>query len=78
MGRTRFPRATRLLITADGGGSNGHRVRLWKLEIAKLAEETGLDITVCHYPPGTSKWSRIVVSTGVPGVYEVTDRVPLS
>ena len=59
MGRTRFPDATRLLITADGGGSNGHRVRLWKAELAKLAAETGLEITVCHYPPGTSKWNRI-------------------
>ena len=59
MGRARFPEATRLLVTADGGGSNGHRVRLWKLELAKLARETGLDITVCHYPPGTSKWNRI-------------------
>ena len=59
MGRPRFPEATRLLVTADGGGSNGHRVRLWKLELAKLAKETGLDITVCHYPPGTSKWNRI-------------------
>lgn len=59
MGRARFPEATRLLVTADGGGSNGHRVRLWKLELAKLAKETGLDITVCHYPPGTSKWNRI-------------------
>jgi hypothetical protein len=47
------------LITADGGGSNGHRVRLWKAELARLAAETGLDITVCHYPPGTSKWNRI-------------------
>ena len=59
MGRVRFPEATQLLITADGGGSNGHRVRLWKLELAKLAKETGLDITVCHYPPGTSKWNKI-------------------
>ena len=59
MGRARFPEATRLLITADGGGSNGHRVRLWKLELAKLAKETGLDISVCHYPPGTSKWNKI-------------------
>lgn len=59
MGRDRFPNATRLLITADGGGSNGHRVRLWKVELAKLAAETGLEITVCHYPPGTSKWNRI-------------------
>ena len=59
MGRVRFPTATRLLITADAGGSNGHRVRLWKTELAKLAAETGLAITVCHYPPGTSKWNRI-------------------
>ncbi len=56
---TRFPGATRLLITADAGGSNGHRVRAWKAELAKLAAETGLEITVCHYPPGTSKWNRI-------------------
>jgi hypothetical protein len=59
MGRDRFPNATRLLVTADGGGSNGHRVRLWKVELSKLAAETGLEITVCHYPPGTSKWNRI-------------------
>jgi hypothetical protein len=59
MGRGRFPRATKLLVTADAGGSNGYRVRAWKLEVAKLAAETGLDITVCHYPPGTSKWNRI-------------------
>ena len=59
MGRARFPEATRLLITADAGGSNGHRVKLWKVELAKLAQETGLAITVCHYPPGTSKWNRI-------------------
>jgi hypothetical protein len=59
MGMVRFPDATRLLITADGGGSNGHRVKLWKVELAKLANETGLAITVAHYPPGTSKWNRI-------------------
>jgi hypothetical protein len=59
MGRSRFPGSTELLITADAGGSNGHRVRLWKVELARLAAETGLDITVCHYPPGTSKWNRI-------------------
>jgi len=59
MGRQRFPQATRLLITADAGGSNGYRVRLWKVELAKLAHETGLEITVAHYPPGTSKWNRI-------------------
>jgi transposase len=59
MGQPRFPAATRLLITADAGGSNGHRLRLWKVELAKLAAETGLEITVAHYPPGTSKWNRI-------------------
>jgi hypothetical protein len=59
MGRPRFPGATRLLITADAGGSNGYRVKLWKVELAKLAAETGLEITVCHYPPGTSKWNKI-------------------
>ncbi|MGH3502031.1 MAG: ISAzo13 family transposase [Nocardioidaceae bacterium] len=59
MGRNKYPNARRLLITADGGGSNGHRPWLWKLEIARLAAATGLDITVCHYPPGTSKWNKI-------------------
>jgi Rhodopirellula transposase DDE domain len=59
MGRVRFSDATKLLITADAGGSNGYRVKLWKIELAKLAEETGLEITVCHYPPGTSKWNKI-------------------
>ena len=59
MGRARFPDADRLLITADAGGSNGYRLRAWKVELARLATETGLHITVCHYPPGTSKWNRI-------------------
>jgi hypothetical protein len=59
MGVERFPNAARLLITADAGGSNGYRVRAWKVELAKLAAETGLEITVCHYPPGTSKWNQI-------------------
>jgi hypothetical protein len=59
MGRIRFPDADRLLITADAGGSNGYRLRAWKVELARLAEETGLRITVCHYPPGTSKWNKI-------------------
>lgn len=59
MGRARFPNADRLLITADAGGSNGYRVRAWKVHLARLAAETGLRITVCHYPPGTSKWNRI-------------------
>lgn len=59
MGHPRFPNASRLLICADAGGSNGYRVRAWKANLAALAAETGLDITVCHYPPGTSKWNRI-------------------
>jgi hypothetical protein len=59
MGRERYPNARRLLVTADAGGSNGYRNKLWKVEIAKLAAEIGLDITVCHYPPGTSKWNKI-------------------
>jgi hypothetical protein len=59
MGQKVYPKATRLLITADSGGSNGSRVRLWKLELQKLADETGLRIAVCHFPPGTSKWNKI-------------------
>jgi len=59
MGKSRFPDADRLMITADAGGSNGYRLRAWKVELARLAAETGLRITVCHYPPGTSKWNRI-------------------
>jgi Rhodopirellula transposase DDE domain len=59
MGKQRFPDAERLLITADAGGSNGYRLRAWKVHLAKLAQETGLDITACHYPPGTSKWNKI-------------------
>jgi hypothetical protein len=59
VGSVSYPKATRLLITADAGGSNSYRSRLWKLELAKLAERTGLEITVCHFPPGTSKWNRI-------------------
>jgi len=59
MGRARYPLATELTITADGGGSNGYRVRLWKLELGRLAQETGLRIHVCHFPPGTSKWNKI-------------------
>jgi transposase len=54
-----YPDASRLLITADSGGSNGHRYRVWKSELAALAAETGLAITVCHFPPGTSKWNKI-------------------
>jgi transposase len=59
MGAPLYPDATRLLVTADAGGSNGYRLRLWKLELQKLADETGLEIAVCHFPPGTSKWNKI-------------------
>ena len=59
MGQAAYPGATQLLITADSGGSNGARVRLWKLELQKLADETGLSIAVSHFPPGTSKWNKI-------------------
>ena len=59
VGEGSYPHATELLITADGGGSNGSRVRLWKVEIQKLADEIGIPITVCHFPPGTSKWNKI-------------------
>ena len=59
MGRVRYRHATELTITADGGGSNGSRVRLWKVELQKLADETSLSINVLHYPPGTSKWNKI-------------------
>jgi len=59
LGHQRYPGASRLQITADCGGSNGNRVRLWKVELQKLADETGLQIGVCHFPPGTSKWNRI-------------------
>ena len=59
MGRERYPEARRLTITADGGGSNGHRIRLWKYELSQLARELGLEIHVHHFPPGTSKWNKI-------------------
>ena len=59
MGRERYPDAVRLVITADGGGSNGSRVPLFKVELQKLADETGLTLQVCHFPPGTSKWNKI-------------------
>ena len=54
-----YPGADTLLITADGGGSNGSRLRLWKLELQGFADETGLTLSVCHFPPGTSKWNKI-------------------
>jgi transposase len=58
-GRQAYPHATRLLVTADAGGSNGYRLRLWKAELARFAADIGLAVTVCHFPPGTSKWNRI-------------------
>lgn len=59
MGIKRYPKAKHLLITADGGGSNGYRVKLWKVAIQKFADETGLTVSICHFPPGTSKWNKI-------------------
>jgi transposase len=59
MGQEKYPQTKRLMITADGGGSNGSRLRLWKLELQTLADETGLAIAVSHFPPGTSKWNKI-------------------
>ena len=58
-GRGLYPRTKRLVITADGGGSNGYRLRLWKWELQRLADQTGLEIAVCHFPPGTSKWNKV-------------------
>ncbi len=59
LGQLRYAKPHRLLITADSGGSNGHRSRLWKLKLQRLADEIGMKIEVCHYPPGTSKWNKI-------------------
>jgi hypothetical protein len=58
-GRRLYPKAQRLVITADGGGSNGYRLRSWKVGLQKLADATGLSILVCHFPPGTSKWNKV-------------------
>ena len=59
IGRAAYPHATRLLITADAGGSNDYRRRAWKTELSRFAAEASLAVTVCHFPPGTSKWNRI-------------------
>jgi hypothetical protein len=59
VGSPSYPQAKRLLISADSGGSNGYRLRLWKLELQQFADQTGLEVTVCHLPPGTSKWNKI-------------------
>jgi hypothetical protein len=58
-GKRLYPPAQRLLITADGGGSNRWRLRLWKVELQKFADESGLTLAVCHFPPGTSKWNKV-------------------
>ena len=58
-GRALYPRSPQILITADGGGSNGSRLRLWKVELQRFADETGLTLSVCHFPPGTSKWNKV-------------------
>jgi hypothetical protein len=68
MGRAAYPRARRLLVTAGAGGSNSDRTRAWKAELAAFALETGLAVTVCHFPPGTSKWNKCVWPGGRPGV----------
>ena len=59
VGKAAYPTAERLLVTADAGGSNGYRVRAWKTQLARFAAEAGLAVTVCHFPPGTSKWNKI-------------------
>ena len=58
-GRRLYPKAASVLITADGGGSNGWRLRLWKLQLQEFADQTGLCVSVCHFPPGTSKWNKV-------------------
>jgi Rhodopirellula transposase DDE domain len=58
-GAAAYPKAGRLLICADAGGSNGHRIRLWKTELAGFADDEGISVTVCHFPPGTSKWNKV-------------------
>ena len=64
MGQERYPNAKRLMITADGGGSNGARVRLWKIELQKFVDEIGIPVMVCHLPPGTSKWNKACPRAG--------------
>jgi Rhodopirellula transposase DDE domain len=76
IGRCRYPAANRLLICADGGGSTGYRVRAWKVELAAFAAETGLAITVCHLPPGTSKWNKIGTPAVLPDHHELARAAP--
>ncbi len=77
LGHTRYPDATTLTITADCGGSNGNRLRLWKTELQRLADETGLQIRVWHFPPGTSKLRRVAGEISLPGARR-SRREPLS
>jgi hypothetical protein len=67
-----YPDTSRLLITPDGGGSNGYRTRLWKTELAALAAQTALAVTVCHLPPGTSKWNKIEHKLRSQAIYDCT------
>ena len=77
LGTSAYPDATRLLITADSGGANRNRRRAWKTELATLAAQTGLQISVCHLPPGTSKWNKIEVRhEASPGREGVQDLFP--
>jgi hypothetical protein len=59
VGKPKYPKTRRIMVTADAGGSNGYRIRLWKLELQRFADEFGIAITVCHFPPGTSKWNKV-------------------
>jgi hypothetical protein len=74
-GKDAYPDARRLLVTCDAGGSNGHTNKAWKTGLAGLAQETGLDITVCHFPPGTSKWNKCAWPGGHPGVMKCLSRL---
>src|SRR5207247_3010771 len=74
-GSLRYPDASRLLVTCDAGGSNSCAGRLWKDQLAVLAGETGLVITVCHFPPGTSKWNKCAWPGGHPGVMKCPSRL---
>ena len=74
-GRNRYPGARRLLVTCDAGGSNGYRTRAWKAELAALAAQAGLTITVLHFPPGTSKWNKSAWPGGHPGVMKCPQRL---
>ena len=75
-GKAAYPGASRLLVTADAGGSNGYRTRAWKAELAAFALDAGLSVTVCHFPPGTSKWNKRVWPGGRPGAMKCSRCLP--